>query len=486
MPTRFSLTHWTIATLIVLVLCTGDSVASISRPAGPDPARPGSELAQEMDFASMSWVEAFKGFHDQISTLYPFTRWKNINWDQRSARFGRRIAEAQAKRDVKAYYLALREYVCAIPDGHVRLRGEAPAQLMYSNIGGGYGISIVESGDRRALISLVIPGSPAAVSGIKPGAEVTYWNGQHIADAVDRTSLLWADRIPATEEGERLQKYRLLTRSPVGTTTKVVFRNPGDRRFRTVSLTSADDKFDSFNQSSYYVTADERKSPLTYKLLDNGYGYIKITLIPSPEFGDISQTLKEAILEFTQARTKGIVIDLRHNGGGDDSVTAKLPGFFYPEREQQFSVEYFQPASKRFEIDPKEIYWTEPLSPLYSGPVVVMVSPGTVSGGEGLAMALRRRPNVKVVSFYGSNGSFGSTGGVAKMPGGYSIFFPIGRAVDKDGKILLDSDSTGRGGVSPDIRVPRTLDGLRDAILNGIDLELAAATDYLDRVSREE
>ena len=119
----------------------------------------------------------------------------------------------------------------------------------------------------------------------------------------------------------------------------------------------------------------------------------------------------------------------------------------------------------------------EPQSPRYPGPVAVLVNPGTVSSGEGLAMGIRRSPRARVVGFFGTNGSFVMVGGQIRMPGGILIGYPFGRSVDRDCRIQLDSRE-GVGGVAPDVRVPRTLENVL-AFAAGTDVELLHALDCL-------
>ncbi len=114
-----------------------------------------------------------------------------------------------------------------------------------------------------------------------------------------------------------------------------------------------------------------------------------------------------------------------------------------------------------------------------------MVGPRNISSGEGIPMSLQRLPGNKVVSFYGSNGSFGmlewwSVHYLYPLPADLYLRFPVGRSLDKNMKIQLDSDSTMTGGVVPGIRVP-----LNDTVINqlyaeGIDVELKYAIGELN------
>jgi len=114
-----------------------------------------------------------------------------------------------------------------------------------------------------------------------------------------------------------------------------------------------------------------------------------------------------------------------------------------------------------------------PGSPIYEGPVAVLVDSSTVSCGEGVAMGIRNLPNGQVIGFRPSNGSFGMAGDTALMPEGLKVTFPYGQTLDKDKHILLDSRD-GVGGVAPTNRVPMTLENaLKWGAGENVELEWA-------------
>ena len=110
--------------------------------------------------------------------------------------------------------------------------------------------------------------------------------------------------------------------------------------------------------------------------------------------------------------------------------------------------------------------------------MVVLVNHFTLSSGEGIAMAVGWSPQATIVGFEPSAASFGMTGGKAKI-GDIVIWFPLGRSLDEDGIVQLDSDHRGAGGVHPTARVPWTLED-RIAWANGEDPELDFALAHLE------
>lgn len=436
------------------------------------PSNSGLNFSLDTDLSDKTWVEAFDELHSQMSREYPFTEWKGINWASLSAKFKPRIALAQARKDEKAYYLTLREYVYSIPDGHVRIRGDDPKQMLADLIGGGYGLAITGLSDKRVISHIVLPKSAADNAGIKFGAEIVKWNGQTIEKALEQVPLWFDDKPATTRESRRLLQYRYLVRAPVGQKTKVTFKNPGQSKQQTATLTAADDNLETLTRTGFYATPEERKVPVQYKILPNGYGYVKITTFPSPQFAPVAEQFKEAIQIFVDKKVPAVILDLRRNGGGDDEVTAKVAGFFYAKRQFYISYSIYNSDTKKFEFDPKETVYIEPQLPHYQGMVVAMVSTGTVSNGEGLADAVQRLPQGHVAGFYGTNGAYGGTGGSIKMPKGYLVLYPNARGEDSDRRILLECNKKGIGGVSPDIRIPRTFENIYSAVIENKDVEL--------------
>lgn len=93
-------------------------------------------------------------------------------------------------------------------------------------------------------------------------------------------------------------------------------------------------------------------------------------------------------------------------------------------------------------------------------------------------MAIGRLPKATVMGFYGTHGSFGLIPWPIAMPEDISFEFPIGRSLDAYDVIQIDSDVSGKGGVQPEIRIPRTWQNIIAYAL-GIDVELEFAKQWL-------
>jgi carboxyl-terminal processing protease len=225
-----------------------------------------------------------------------------------------------------------------------------------------------------------------------------------------------------------------------------------------------------------------------YRILPEGYGYVLVRMehdASNPGYPTrIFQQFREAITSFVVAGVPGVIVDLRGNYGGSDELAADLCGFFYSAPSFYEYQEYYDKRTGgflRITIDDRSAVVDnlsiKPQTPYFGGPVVALVNPNTKSSGEGIAMGIARLPQGSVIGFHGTNGSFGMTGGEIAMPGGYTIEYPFGRSVDKNGVIQLDSRN-GIGGVVPNPRVPKTLENVL-AFAADIDVELQYAVKYL-------
>ncbi|MNI69296.1 hypothetical protein D3C73_1250340 [compost metagenome] len=83
-------------------------------------------------------------------------------------------------------------------------------------------------------------------------------------------------------------------------------------------------------------------------------------------------------------------------------------------------------------------------------------------------------PNVKIIGFTSTNGSFGVVSAPIEMnmPEGYVVRFPDGRSLDQNQQIQGDSDERGHGGVTPDIKVPMNGQTFKMKVIEGQDVEL--------------
>lgn len=446
------------------------------------------------DYSNMSWSDAFLAFHNLIKEKYAFTQWRAVDFDALYRTYAPQIADAGKKQDKAAYYRALRGYLFAIPDGHtdvLPVMGDFGAK--YADIGGGYGFAVSRLDSGKVIVSYVADGSAAGRAGVRSGDEVWAINEKEIVDAIKDTPLIWAVKKPSTAEGIILQKTRLVTRAPVGTTAAFTITNSSGSLPRTVNLTAYDDGADTIKRTTLFlgkqvndigavsiltdIQPQISNDTVTYRTLPGGYAYIGIY----KESYDVYQPFRAAMLDAIAKKAPGIVLDFRYNSGGDDNIASCFAGWFVEEPVFYEYATQYDPGSRKFTIVSEA--WTQPQPLRYSGPVAVLVSPDTISSGEGLPMVFLKSGTGKIISFYGTNGAFGMNGPRAVLPLGMYMFFPDGASLDENRNIQVDSNGALAGGISPQIRVPVNEETVSRAMA-GEDVQLTYAMKWLDEQQR--
>jgi len=157
------------------------------------------------------FISVYDSMHQKFQVWYAFGEWKAVDWDGLNNRIRPKIVDAAAAGDTNAFYLALKEYVASVPDGHISIRGagweDHKAFARYQQIGGSYGFAIAGLDDSRVVARLVNAGSPAALAGMHYGAEILEINDKPVYEILDTVSVLWAEANPATLECKRLNQY---------------------------------------------------------------------------------------------------------------------------------------------------------------------------------------------------------------------------------------------------------------------------------------
>lgn len=434
------------------------------------------------DLSGLGYSAAFAAMNERLSAEYPFGEWKRIDWNELKRKYEPRFAQAEREHDRDAYYKALREYLFSLRDGHVQIENEQlydDNNVFKQEVGGGFGLSTIRLDNGKVLVNLVLKGSPADKSGIKLGAEIVAWDGMKAQDAYART--YWSESPVATEGDRVYNQGRFMVRAPVGKPIQVEFINRDETESRTATLTAYDDRFETLKLTKPKPKKED--APVEGEILGNGYGYVKIRyFLPGATQSKPEQALEQLLNMFGDRNVKGLVIDLRDNPGGDDSMAARMAGHFVNEEKIYEHVSYFNRNTRKFEINRMETRVVKPKLPRYAGNIAILINHRTASSGEGLPMVLKGLPNVKIVGFTSTNGSFGIVTAPIeiKMPEGYVVRLPDGRSLDRDNNIQGDSDYTGQGGVAPDIKVPLNEHTFKMKYIDGQDVELNDAIAALE------
>jgi C-terminal processing protease CtpA/Prc len=417
------------------------------------------------DFSQLSYTAAFDAMIELMRHEYAFTEYKRINWDQLSAQFRPRFADAEAKGAVRDYLRALRDFTFAIPDGHVS--GPFIAQDFDTATAGGLGMAIRDVDDGRTIVNFLTADGPAARAGIQLRAEILTINGQAIDQAVDET-LVWSGPF-SSPHVKRLQQLRYLLRAAVGATIELSYLNPGATNQLTTTLTTVREQ-ESFAFSSFAAGGASAAMPLDFELLDNGHGYVKIYSFSDNDLLTV-QLWEHMIRTLRKRQIPGLIIDMRQNSGGNGFLADQMAAYFFNQPLTLGNTGYYDEQRQEFFFDARtaDRYYLPAADLRYHGKLVVLIGPDCKSACEFFTYDLTLQNRATVVGQYSTAGLGGSIADF-KMPAGQFVRFTVGRAVDPNGQIHIEGK-----GVSPTLRVPvdeTTLFSLEDPVL-------AAAVNFL-------
>ena len=200
---------------------------------------------------------------------------------------------------------------------------------------------------------------------------------------------------------------------------------------------------------------------MKYRVLDDNIGYIRYeSFLESVGEGNLDDCLTYLAL------CRGLIIDIRNNGGGELTTAERLAGRFVQEK---ILVSYMQHKTGKGHNDfsPLEARYLEPSSNIrWHKPVCVLTNRSVFSAANDFAVMMHTLPNVKLVGDH--------TGGGSGMPMSNSL--PNGWSVRYSACPMYDAKKQQTEfGIDPDIKVALT----DKATAQGIDLIIEAARKVL-------
>lgn len=424
------------------------------------------EGAQQEDFSSMSYTDAFKAMVDMFRKKYAYTELKKIDWDAKEAEFLPQFEEADKNKDSAAYQHALRDFIWSIPDGH--LSAPVDNQEFADATAGGLGMAIRDVDDGRVIVNFVLDGGPAAEAGIELKAEILSINSKPVDEAISST-VPWSSPF-SSDFVRRLQQLRYVLRFPVDTEVEVEYKNPGDSASKTVTLKAIEER-DSFRFSSFNRGLTGLELPVEYKILDSGFMYVKIY-----SFFDSArltiQLWERMIQALNDNQIPGLIIDMRQNGGGSGFLAEQMAAYFFTESLDTGNTASYDDSLGDFYADPalEGKYFLPPENQRYGGTIALLVGPSCSSACEYFSHYMTLQDRAAIVGQYPSGGLGGGQTTYA-MPDGVQMQFSTGRNLDADGNIIIEGT-----GVVPTVKVPVN----EDTLFADGDVVLDAAVNYLN------
>ncbi|MGH9854670.1 MAG: S41 family peptidase [Blastocatellia bacterium] len=299
------------------------------------------------------WRAIYDNYYDK--------RYRGVDW-----RLQREIfrPQAEASRNSAELYRVLRQMIGKLGDAHTRIY--APEDGFDRNRPSGTTVGVaVRRIDGKPVVTWVDPSSEAARQGIRPGFTVTRIDGMPVEKALDRIR----DEIieSSTQTALELQTYDKLFHGPRDAPVSVTFLD-NEERLRPVTLIR---RFVEFQRR------------VIVRRLPHKIGYIEIT-----GFGPEIEKDFEAAMQEAQG-TRGLILDLRNNGGGFVTTVAQVASYFLPEDTNLGEFVTRQGRSTPRHTQKSRINYREPL--------VVLVSARSASGSEIFAAAMQERKRAVIV-----------------------------------------------------------------------------------------
>lgn len=217
-------------------------------------------------------------------------------------------------------------------------------EFMTTGIYGGIGAYIQEK-DSAVYVQNPMPGSPAEKSGLKRGDKFVIIEGVSV--------------IPGN-----VSKVSDLLKGPVGTKVKVKVLRLGEEKEREVTLTRESVVVDQVVHRGIY---------------GDNIGYINLISFTNRSASDVRNAFNELNRD---RKLKGLILDLRSNGGGVMEDAIKILSMFVPEKTLVVYTEGKLPETTQ------KYYTTEkPIAP--NLPIAVLINGGSASASEIVAGAIQ-------------------------------------------------------------------------------------------------
>jgi carboxyl-terminal processing protease len=261
--------------------------------------------------------------------------------------------------------------------------------------------------EKDELIVIVTPlkGSPAEKAGILPEDVIMEVNGE-------------------TTQGMSLNQVVSKVRGPRGTTVNLKMFRPKTAKAIDLTITRAAITIPSVESK---IIEDEA-GPIGYVALN--------------QFGDNSMDeFENALATFAGKDLKGVIVDLRFNGGGYLDGAVALTSMFL-KQGTVVTVE------RRGAEPETHVAFGNPILP--DVPMVVLINEGSASASEIVAGALQDHKRAKIIGM--KSFGKGTVQEIVDIPGGSSLRVTVARWMLPNGRNLA------KDGVHPDIVVDRTVE----------------------------
>jgi carboxyl-terminal processing protease len=405
---------------------------------------------------------------DQVWTTIRDNHWDpelgGLDWQAVRDELRPKLAVATSKREVRS---VIEEMISRLGQSHFAIFAsdlidqlEVPGDAAENDAGSraghgevGIDLRIV---DGLAVVVSVVPGSPAAELGVKPGWAITAISGREIQPVIDKVR---------SQAGGKQGWELLLISSLQG-------RLHGSLD-DTIPVSFVDDDGETIELEPGLIEEQNQVTfgylpPMTVEVdtrrLEGKVHYFACSAFLDP--AEVMPRLGEVVEEAIAARAAGIIVDIRGNPGGLGAMAMGMAGWFIGEQGRQLGTMHTRDSKLNFVIYPR--------SRTYDGPLAILVDGLSASTAEILAAGLQDLDRARVFGSVTAGMALPSR--VTRLANGDTFQYAFANYISTGGK-ALEGD-----GVIPDQEIPLT----REALLAGRDPVLEAALQWIAEHKEDE
>jgi carboxyl-terminal processing protease len=380
----------------------------------------------------------------------------------------------------------MRRFVTSAEDGHVSiysLENGSDALLpsaAVDGMAGSFGLFIQELDD-GSILAHRLPGGPAETAGLPPQMRLLAIDGIPATDALRSQAVEWTNGGIPTIEARRYFQGITLGRGDPGTSrvfTYETFDHPGAPITRTLTAAAASPfvlpGIDEFHERT--------EDMLEAGILEANVGYIRLSTFFSATIDsdaaadafveEVAEAFAGTLEELIAAGAESLILDLRGNIGGLDDLGARLFGHFTTDDGIYQTTMPFT-LGEGWESDPAafERIPFHAATPHFPGRVAILANHTTTSAAETFVDQMQALEQVRYVGLWATNGSNADVGGLALLPHGIVVMWPVEPCLEIDGTIRIDTDASGAARLKPDLRIPHTAENFAWMLDSARDIE---------------
>ena len=467
-----------ISLLLVFALCFVFTVNLISFP-------------KLHNYSRYSYTDSFERTLKTLEKEYVLNHWKGIDYDSLREEYTPRVEEAERKNDELGYAAVITELCYRFYDTHVfpYFISELSDETRKFFAGNDYGLSMIQLSDGRIISIFVEPDSEAYQAGIRNGTTILSWDDQDINEAVGQVSCIYPTLQFPVEENEAVFCPIFLA-GKGGEYVDITFINEDNQKqnVRVRRIGSYEDRFRLTTTKLLHSDMEMRNYDTC--MINDACGYIQIvqeaydtildqvSAIRSGYYPELTEYYANLIGELIDQGMKYLIIDIRNNAGGYDSVAGALTALFTDQKKHMVSFGYED--ANGYHI--KESQYIFPDGRYQDIPVVVLVNARCMSAGDGMAKFLGDCPNVTLMGMTASSGVNQNNGGYIALTENIYMCYPVFLSLSSEAKPFIDPDAQRQNNIPLDVKIPITNEtALTLFSEKNRDVELEYAVEYLEK-----